>query len=157
MSYVQRAVLLGCSWEDLDPVYFGLNHYGWFTHMYDKKTGEDLLPKIREIVKEKGFLPQDAEQRDQSLVGIRTVFVQTMFEDFPDYLPNTYDGYYLYPDYKVSHLNPNYTRADDSRALRVPMKSSTDVKHVYSKSVKRSSRKVSWVISSMQFPMHMQK
>ena len=27
--------LLGCSWEDLDPVYFGLNHYGWFTHVYD--------------------------------------------------------------------------------------------------------------------------
>ncbi|MBF1119119.1 MAG: 6-phospho-alpha-glucosidase, partial [Solobacterium sp.] len=26
--------LLGCSWEDLDPVYFGLNHYGWFTHVY---------------------------------------------------------------------------------------------------------------------------
>ena len=113
--------LLGCSWEDLDPVYFGLNHYGWFTHMYDKKTGEDLLPKIREIVKEKGFLPQDAEQRDQSWLDTYG-FVQTMFEDFPDYLPNTYDGYYLYPDYKVSHLNPNYTRADeviDGRETRV--------------------------------------
>ena len=34
--------------------------------MYDRKTGEDLLPKIRKIVKEKGFLPQDAEQRDKS-------------------------------------------------------------------------------------------
>lgn len=109
--------LLGCSWEDLDPVYFGLNHYGWFTHMYDKKTGEDLLPKIREIVKEKGFLPQDAEQRDQSWLDTYG-FVQTMFEDFPDYLPNTYDGYYLYPDYKVSHLNPNFTRADEVMAGR---------------------------------------
>ena len=32
--------LLGYDWEDLDPVYFGLNHYGWFTHIYDKNTGE---------------------------------------------------------------------------------------------------------------------
>ena len=31
-----------------------------------KHTGEDLLPKIRQIVAEKGFLPQDAEQRDPS-------------------------------------------------------------------------------------------
>ena len=31
--------------ENLDPVYFGLNHYGWFTNIYDIKTGEDLLPR----------------------------------------------------------------------------------------------------------------
>ena len=45
-----------------------------------------------------------------------------MLEDFPDYLPNTYDGYYLYPEYKASHLNPEYTRADeviDGREKRV--------------------------------------
>ena len=30
--------LLGCKWEDLDPVYFGLNHYGWFTNIYDIKN-----------------------------------------------------------------------------------------------------------------------
>ena len=47
--------LLNVSWESLDPVYFGLNHYGWFTHIYDKETGEDLLPKIKEIVKERDF------------------------------------------------------------------------------------------------------
>ena len=113
--------LLGYDWEDLDPVYFGLNHYGWFTHIYDKNTGEDLLPKVRQIVKEKGFLPQDAEQRDQSWLDTYG-FVQTMLEDFPDYLPNTYDGYYLYPEYKASHLNPEYTRADeviDGREKRV--------------------------------------
>lgn len=109
--------LLGYDWNDLDPVYFGLNHYGWFTHIYDKNTGEDLLPKVREIVKEKGFLPQDAEQRDQSWLDTYG-FVQTMLEDFPDYLPNTYDGYYLYPEYKVSHLNPEYTRADEVMAGR---------------------------------------
>ena len=91
--------LLRCDWEDLDPVYFGLNHYGWFTHMYNVKTGEDLLPKIRELVKEKGFLPQDAEQRDQSWLDTYGM-VQTI----------------------MAHLNPNYTRADeviDGREKRV--------------------------------------
>ena len=91
------------------------------THIYDKKTGEDLLPLIRKTVHEKGFLPQDAEQRDKSWLDTYG-FVQTMMEDFPDYIPNTYDGYYLYPEYKCSHLNPEYTRADeviDGREKRV--------------------------------------
>jgi len=113
--------LLGCDFRDLDPVYFGLNHYGWFTHIYDKKTGEDLLPKLREMIKEKGFLPRDAEQRDQSWLDTYGM-VQQLMDDFPDYLPNTYDQYYLYPDYKASHLDPNYTRANevmDHREKRV--------------------------------------
>ncbi len=37
--------LLGCDWEDLDPVYFGLNHYGWFTHMYDAKHRRGPAPE----------------------------------------------------------------------------------------------------------------
>lgn len=109
--------LLGCDWKDLDPVYFGLNHYGWFTHIYDKNTGEDLLPKLKELIKERGFLPQDAEQRDKSWLDTYGM-VQTLMEDFPDYLPNTYDQYYLYPDYKASHLDPNFTRADEVMANR---------------------------------------
>lgn len=113
--------LLGCDFRDLDPVYFGLNHYGWFTHIYDKKTGTDLLPTLRELIREKGFLPQDAEQRDQSWLDTYGM-VQQLMEDFPDYLPNTYDQYYLYPDYKAAHLDPNYTRANevmDHREKRV--------------------------------------
>lgn len=109
--------LLGCDWESLDPVYFGLNHYGWFTHIYDKNTGEDLLPKIKELIKKNGFLPQDAEQRDKSWLDTYGM-VQTLMEDFPDFLPNTYDQYYLYPDYKASHLDPNFTRADEVMANR---------------------------------------
>lgn len=109
--------LLGCSWEDLDPVYFGLNHYGWFTHIYDKNTGEDLLPKIKELIKKQGFLPQDAEQRDPSWLDTYGM-VETMMKDFPEFLPNTYDQYYLYPDYKAETLDPNFTRADEVMAGR---------------------------------------
>ena len=113
--------LLSCDFRDLDPVYFGLNHYGWFTHIYDKKTGEDLLPRLREMIREKGFLPQDAEQRDKSWLDTYGM-VQQLMDDFPDYLPNTYDQYYLYPEYKAAHLDPNYTRANevmDNREKRV--------------------------------------
>ncbi|WP_028984108.1 6-phospho-alpha-glucosidase [Sporolactobacillus terrae] len=113
--------LLSCDYKNLDPVYFGLNHYGWFTHIYDKTNGDDLLSEIKELIKEKGFLPQDAEQRDPSWLDTYGM-VQPMMEDFPDYLPNTYNQYYLYPEYKVEHLNPNYTRANeviDGREKRV--------------------------------------
>ncbi len=109
--------LLGCDWEDLDPVYFGLNHYGWFTHMYDKNTGEDLLPKIKQLVKENGFLPQDAEQRDASWLDTYGM-VETMLADFPEYLPNTYNQYYLYPKYKAETLDHTFTRADEVMAGR---------------------------------------
>ena len=109
--------LLGCDFRDLDPVYFGLNHYGWFTHIFDRQTGTDLLPKLRQMIKEKGFLPQDAEQRDPSWLDTYGMVKQLM-DDFPDYLPNTYDQYYLYPDYKAAHLNPDYTRANEVMAGR---------------------------------------
>ena len=105
---------LGCDFHLLDPVYFGLNHYGWFTHLYNVETGEDLLPKLREIIHERGFLPQDAEQRDQSWLDTYG-YVQQMMEDFPEFLPNSYDQYYLYPYYKLEHLNPEYTRTDEVR------------------------------------------
>jgi maltose-6'-phosphate glucosidase len=109
--------ILGRDFKELDPVYFGLNHYGWFTNVFDKNTGEDLLPELKKMIKEKGFLPQDAEQRDQSWLETYG-FVQQMMNDFTDYLPNTYDQYYLYPDYKVSKANPNYTRANEVMASR---------------------------------------
>lgn len=105
--------LLEMDWQDLDPVYFCLNHFGWFTHIYDVNTGEDLLPKV----KEKGFLPQDAEQRDASWLDTYGM-VEKMLEDFPDYLHNAYNQYYLYPEYKFSKLDPNSTRADEVMASR---------------------------------------
>ena len=81
--------LLGCDWENLDPVYFGLNHYGWFTNIYDIKTGEDLLPKLRELIKKNGFLPQDAEQRDQSWLDTYGM-VETLMNDFPNFFYQTH-------------------------------------------------------------------
>lgn len=108
--------VLGKDSKNFEPVYFGLNHFGWFTNLYDE-NGEDLVPELRKVIKEKGFIPVDAEQRDKSWLDTYAM-VQDMVNDFPEYLPNTYLQYYYYPDYKVSHLNPDYTRANEVMAGR---------------------------------------
>lgn len=112
--------VLGKDSKNFEPVYFGLNHFGWFTNLYDE-NGNDLVPELRKVIKERGFIPVDAEQRDKSWLDTYAM-VQDMVNDFPEYLPNTYLQYYYYPDYKVSHLNPDYTRANevmDGREKRV--------------------------------------
>mgnify|MGYP000893509145 CR=1 FL=1 len=103
--------LLGRDPEIFDPVYFGLNHFGWFTHLYDE-NGHDLAPELKAIIASNGFKPVDAEQRDQSWLDTYAA-VADMLHDFPDYLPNTYLQYYLYPEYKLSKLDPNFTRANE--------------------------------------------
>lgn len=112
--------ILGVDSKDFEPVYFGLNHFGWFTNLYNAE-GKDLVPELKTLIKERGFLPVDAEQRDQSWLDSYGM-VKNMCDDFSDYLPNTYLQYYLYPDYKVKKLNPEYTRANevmDGREKRV--------------------------------------
>lgn len=112
--------LLDMDTRDFDPVYFGLNHFGWFTNLYDKE-GNDLLPKLRNMILEGGFRPVDYEQRDKSWLETYAM-VEQIVRDFPDYLPNTYLQYYLYPDKVMKKLNPEYTRANevmDGREKRV--------------------------------------
>ncbi|MDP9751980.1 6-phospho-alpha-glucosidase [Thermoanaerobacter pentosaceus] len=112
--------LLNMNADEFDPVYFGLNHFGWFTHIYDK-DGNDLLPKIKQLILEKGFIPADAEQRDKSWLDTYAT-VRDILIDFPDYLPNTYLQYYFYPDKMTAKANPNYTRANevmDGREKRI--------------------------------------
>ena len=36
----------------------------------------------------------------------------------PQFLPNTYLKYYMYPDYVVEHTDPNHTRADGTLMKR---------------------------------------
>ena len=103
--------LINHDFNQFEPRYFGLNHFGWFTHIYDEK-GKDLAPKIKQTILEGGFKPIDAEQRDQSWLDTYAM-VENMLQDFPEYLPNTYLQYYLYPEYKTTTLDPNFTRANE--------------------------------------------
>lgn len=103
--------LLNVDPYELEPVYFGLNHFGWFVNLYNKE-GKDLVPVIKDMVYKNGFIPVDAEQRDQSWLDTYAM-VEQMLKDYPEYLPNTYLQYYYYPEYKASKLDPNHTRANE--------------------------------------------
>lgn len=108
---ISFAKLLNLEVKTLIPKYFGLNHFGWFTNLYNDE-GEDLLPKLKEIILKGGFAPADAEQRDQSWLDTYAL-VKDMIEDYEDYIPSTYLQYYLYPEYKASKLDKNFTRANE--------------------------------------------
>lgn len=108
---------------DVEPRYYGLNHFGWFTGMYDKKTGEDVLPEMLEKLKngdcdkELGY-----SGKNDDYWNFTFRHLEKMVQDFPHSLPNTYMQYYLYPQTMVKHSDPNYTRADsvmDGREKRV--------------------------------------
>lgn len=109
---VRMAKILGISEKDLDISYFGLNHFGWWTQVKDRE-GNDLMPTLKEYVKENGYdinIEED-QHADQSW---HETFkkVRDIYAVDPDTLPNTYLKYYLYPDYVVEHTDPNYTRAN---------------------------------------------
>jgi len=99
--------------SELEPRYFGLNHFGWFTNVYDKKTGYDYLPDLQKAYRKiHAELQNDDHHSDDSWAETFR-FMSTMISDYEDYLPNTYLQYYLYPDHMLEHENPNYTRANE--------------------------------------------
>jgi maltose-6'-phosphate glucosidase len=118
---VSYAKILGIEIWDMVPEYFGLNHFGWFTKIYDKK-GNDLTDELKNHILTKGFVPKDSEiVNDQSWINTFKN-VETMLRDFPEFLPNTYLQYYLYPQKMVDKENPEYTRTNqviDGREKRV--------------------------------------
>lgn len=106
------ARLLKKEHEDLTFNYYGLNHFGWFTHIYDK-TGYDYVPEIIEGIKngEITTLKPDEDARDDYWDDVFQRIVK-MIKFFPDAIPLTYLQYYLFPDEMVAKENPNYTRAN---------------------------------------------
>ena len=105
------AKVLGIRRQDIIPEYVGLNHFGWFTKLTDR-DGNDLLAPLREKILSEGFLPADAAERDASWLHTYAM-VQTIMRDFPDYVPNTYLQYYLYPEQVVAQLDPDHTRTEE--------------------------------------------
>ena len=100
--------------KEMQVSYYGLNHFGWWSKIYDK-DGNDLMPQIKEHVAVNGFadaLSDTNQHVDQSWVETFTK-VKDVYAVDPDTIPNTYLKYYLYPDYVVEHSNPEYTRANE--------------------------------------------
>ena len=102
--------------KELDTMYYGLNHFGWWNEFKDAGTGEDLMPQIKEYLQVNGYLPPSAldgsQHTDESW---KETFrkVRDIYALDPETLPNTYLKYYLYPDYVVAHSNKDYTRANE--------------------------------------------
>ena len=93
---------------ELCPRYFGLNHFGWFTHLYDKK-GIDHMPEIREKLKTGRVIPTELSKDTDWVATFDRL--GRMTRDMEGYIPNTYLEYYFYSDEIVKCSNPDKTRA----------------------------------------------
>lgn len=58
MGADQLALFLQMPRERIGYRCVGLNHFGWFTKIWDKETGEDLYPKLREMEAKANYLTQ---------------------------------------------------------------------------------------------------
>ncbi len=88
--------------------YFGLNHFGWFTKIYDQ-DGTDVLPKLKKMLADSSLVPE--ELKDDKDWQHTFEMLSQMVNDFKGYIPNTYLQYYLYPQKCVNDSDPEYPRA----------------------------------------------
>ncbi|RAN54287.1 6-phospho-alpha-glucosidase [Dolosigranulum pigrum] len=102
--------------KEMDVKYFGLNHFGWWTDIRDKK-GRDLMPELIAWVKEHGYVTpeelengQEGEEASWAYTFRKAREVQWLD---PNTLPNTYLKYYFYTQDEVEHSNPEHTRANE--------------------------------------------
>lgn len=111
----QYADELGIPRSSIEARYFGLNHFGWFTAVLDRKTGEDYLPRLREIFSQP--LPDDYFTDMDPSWRETFEFMRKMVREAPEgMLPNTYLQYYLYPRHMLAGEDPEWTRADQVMA-----------------------------------------
>lgn len=108
--------IIGKQPEELEVRYFGLNHFGWWTSVKDKE-GTEYIQTIRDYVAEHGYLTQievDTQHTDPSWQDTHKK-AKDLLALTPEYLPNTYLKYYLYPDYVYDHMkeHPEYTRSNE--------------------------------------------
>ena len=99
--------------KEMDVRYFGLNHFGWWSDVRDK-DGNDLMPKVKKYMMENGFVSPEmtSNQKEYSWTDTYRKAKDILALD-PDFIPNSYFKYYLFPDYVVSHTDHNYTRANE--------------------------------------------
>ncbi|WP_020008197.1 6-phospho-alpha-glucosidase [Salinicoccus albus] len=104
------ADMLGKDVWNLVPGYFGLNHFGWFTKIEDTQ-GNDYTQTIKDKIISEGFVPTDSEIADDASWKATFATARQILMDFPDYLPNTYLQYYLYPEDLAEKESRDNTRA----------------------------------------------
>lgn len=99
--------------KEFEVNYYGLNHFGWWTDIRDKK-GNSLMPEVIRHVSEHGYATDGSSELEKqeswnnTLKKARDVQVLD-----PQTIPNTYLKYYFFPTQEVEHSNPEYTRANE--------------------------------------------
>ena len=111
----RMAAIVGLnSYKDLDFTYYGLNHFGWWKGVRNKKTGEDLMPRLKEYVKDNGYYVGGDFDKETEASWVATFKkVKDCYAMDPTTLPNNYMQYYYFPKYEVDNANPHYTRTDE--------------------------------------------
>ena len=110
------AKILDVPQEQLRARYFGLNHFGWFTDLFDI-SGKNYFDQLKSYLRDHDFKPFNAEQRAKSWLDTY-VRVNKYLQYFDEYVPTTYLQYYMFPDEIVAESDPNYTRVDEARDTR---------------------------------------
>ncbi len=110
------AKILGVEQESLRARYFGLNHFGWFTDLFDV-DGNNRFQELKSYLRDHAFQPFNAEQRSKSWLDTY-VRVNKYLQYFDEYIPTTYLQYYFFPEEIVAESNPAYTRVDEARDSR---------------------------------------
>lgn len=105
------AVNYGYDRKQWIPTYYGLNHFGWYTSIYDRSLKREIMPEIIEKLIEQEMKVADFNKGDQTWQeAFRMMSLIT--KNFPTHIPNNYLEYYLYPDMVVENSDKNYTRAN---------------------------------------------
>lgn len=105
------AVNYGYDRKNWVPTYYGLNHFGWYTEIYDKALGRDVMPEIIEKLNSQEMNVADFNEGDASWQEAFKM-MSVMTKDFPTHIPNNYLAYYLYADMMVEKADLTYTRAN---------------------------------------------
>lgn len=91
--------------------YYGLNHFGWYTRIFDKSVGKDIMPELIEKITGKDLQVADFNEGDKTWQEAFAMLSE-MTRNFPGNIPNNYLEYYLYPDVVVEKADKAFTRAD---------------------------------------------
>ena len=106
MGLRQIAGMLGMETGDLDCVACGMNHFTWFQTVRDRRTGENLYPRLREAERDGDWL---ADWHEMALA--RVLFRR--FGLWPSPAPNHYGEYIGWADeFVASEMQFFYDPAD---------------------------------------------
>lgn len=91
------------------PVYYGLNHFGWYHSIYDIELKRDVMPEIIQKMQTQGVNTEGMEPSWAHTYNNMCMITK----HFPNNIPNNYLQYYLYPNRMVAESDKNYTRANE--------------------------------------------